>query len=570
MKYRYPGIQSFTSADQSLFFGRDQEVKELFRLVVMNSLSIVFGKSGIGKTSLLQAGISPMLQQKLLYPVKIRLNNFQQLISRQIYEQLNEAKLLPENIHEELGREELSLWEYCKQCRYVSSGRIYTPVLIFDQFEELFTLYQQNIDNQQRFITQLADVINQVAPEHLLGSARNNEEREYFARPPKVHIIISIRSDYLYLLDRLSDLIPSILRVRYELKALDGHNARLAITEPARLAQIPPPDRYGTPSIPFIAPPFRYNAATLDDIIDALTLNSTLVDSSQNAFKQNEVGAFQLQLLCRSIEDKIITEHCGENFEVTPSFYGGKAGIVSILAAFYSNVLAKFSLTTQTKVQHLIEEKLLSDGRRILQEKGSLKRECKVSDEDLTILTKERLIKEEPRGDSLYYEISHDILIRPIIDARDERLQKELLERQKEELIAKERRAQDAEAKVKEEEEKRIEAERLKQKAEQASKRARRLAFIAFTVAFIAVFLMLRVILLGDKLEKTIKNLENTIGQRDSLEYDKVKSEVTRINNRADELEERHPEIAKKIRTEGITKMDEYRRSKKVQEKRDN
>src|SRR5690348_11414649 len=70
----FPGLSSYEEKNKSQFGGRDAEIKELFRLVESNKLTIVFGKSGIGKTSLIKAGVIPELQKNFYFPVYIRID----------------------------------------------------------------------------------------------------------------------------------------------------------------------------------------------------------------------------------------------------------------------------------------------------------------------------------------------------------------------------------------------------------------------------------------------------------------------------------------------------------------
>ena len=60
-----------------------------------------------------------------------------------------------------------------------------------------------------------------------------------------------------------------------------------------------------------------------------------------------------------------------------------------------------------------------------MQERETIKRELGFQDEDLALLCRERLIREEPRGGSYYYEISHDTLLSPILRAGKIRLDAE-------------------------------------------------------------------------------------------------------------------------------------------------
>jgi hypothetical protein len=54
----WPGLAAFTEAAKDSFNGRDAEAEELLRRVTTAPLTVLFGKSGLGKTSLLQAGLS--------------------------------------------------------------------------------------------------------------------------------------------------------------------------------------------------------------------------------------------------------------------------------------------------------------------------------------------------------------------------------------------------------------------------------------------------------------------------------------------------------------------------------
>jgi hypothetical protein len=68
------GLASFTEADREFFVGRGEEIDELRRLVRRDTLTLLYGVSGLGKTSLLQAGLFPALREEDYLPVPIRLD----------------------------------------------------------------------------------------------------------------------------------------------------------------------------------------------------------------------------------------------------------------------------------------------------------------------------------------------------------------------------------------------------------------------------------------------------------------------------------------------------------------
>src|SRR5580704_8796751 len=110
----WPGLPAFTEQQQDFFFGREQEAHDLFRCVKRERLTVLFGKSGLGKTSLLQAGLFPQLRNSTYLPVYLRLSYAEgappfdsqvQAALKAAIEQANLAEVA-------LPQTDESLWEY--------------------------------------------------------------------------------------------------------------------------------------------------------------------------------------------------------------------------------------------------------------------------------------------------------------------------------------------------------------------------------------------------------------------------------------------------------------------------
>jgi hypothetical protein len=71
----WPGLAPFTEEQGSFFHGRDEEIRALTRLMERKALTILFGQSGLGKSSLLQAGVFPRLRAAGFLPIYIRLDH---------------------------------------------------------------------------------------------------------------------------------------------------------------------------------------------------------------------------------------------------------------------------------------------------------------------------------------------------------------------------------------------------------------------------------------------------------------------------------------------------------------
>ncbi|HSO75759.1 MAG TPA: hypothetical protein VLU47_13060, partial [Blastocatellia bacterium] len=140
IRTRYPGAQPFSDNEFSrkLFFGRNQASTALTDQILANRMVVVYAKSGLGKTSLLNAGVAPRLRDDRYLPLFVRVND----VERGPF-----ASVL-DGIRSEAERQRVeyvpgaagSLWSFFKTVEFWQGDLLLTPVLILDQFEELFTL----------------------------------------------------------------------------------------------------------------------------------------------------------------------------------------------------------------------------------------------------------------------------------------------------------------------------------------------------------------------------------------------------------------------------------------------
>jgi hypothetical protein len=424
MNYRYPGPQSFTEEDEGLFFGRKRETKALYDLIMVQPLVVLFAKSGMGKTSLLQAGIVPRLRFTEYDPVIIRLNDVQAPPEHQALRKivphvggLSDMLTSSENIaiNPIIGNSP-SLWTEIIRYNREHNG---TPLLIFDQFEEIFTLYSD--EQRVTFVRQLADVINGNLPESIRQSIRegmadgtlDTTAVAEMERTPKVKIVLSIRSDLLHYLHLLSPEIPSILRNRFELLGLRPEQAKEAIINPA--AQAREAGDYASPA-------FNYAADAVSQILSYLSRRqqSLLTGNRQ----EPEIESFQLQLLCEYIERKVISGvsvgvSSSHPDTITTAFYGGETGIEQILSQFYTNTLNAIPDAKQReKARRLLEDHLVKSERRVSVDETTIVQTHGVSTATLDLLVNKRLLRQDVRETGEYFEISHDTLLTPILKSK--------------------------------------------------------------------------------------------------------------------------------------------------------
>lgn len=59
----YKGLSPFTPEDRDLFYGRSDEILDIYRRICDSSMAIISGETDVGLTSLMEAGIRPRLEQ---------------------------------------------------------------------------------------------------------------------------------------------------------------------------------------------------------------------------------------------------------------------------------------------------------------------------------------------------------------------------------------------------------------------------------------------------------------------------------------------------------------------------
>src|SRR5882724_11674256 len=59
----YKGLQPYTERDRNFFFGRERDQEIITSNLFASSLTVFYGASGVGKSSVLLAGVVPTLRE---------------------------------------------------------------------------------------------------------------------------------------------------------------------------------------------------------------------------------------------------------------------------------------------------------------------------------------------------------------------------------------------------------------------------------------------------------------------------------------------------------------------------
>ncbi len=407
------GLEPFTEETRQYFHGREEEIAELARRVQRKTLAVLFGQSGLGKTSILRAGIVPRLRREGYCPVYVRIDYSPE--SPPPAEQIKRAIF---RATEALGRWTRpgsavageSLWEFLHHRDDVledASGRTLTPLLIFDQFEEIFTIGQNDDFGRRRaaeFVEDLADLVENRPPKALEAALEREEaavERFDFNRAD-YRVLVALREDYLAHLEGFRPAMPSITQNRMRLARMTGQQALAAVLRPGgRLV----------------------SEEVAESIVRFVAGGSEL----RNA----EVEPSLLSLVCRELNN---TRIASARAEISADLLAGTRD--TILHEFYERALAD----QPAGVRRFIEDEMLTESgfRESLGEERVLRAFAAAGAPAtaLATLVNRRLLRIEERLDLRRVELTHDVLCEVVQESRELRHEREAKEEAERELRA--------------------------------------------------------------------------------------------------------------------------------------
>lgn len=253
-----------------ILYGRNVEIQSLSQYIFNNTQTVLYGRSGIGKSSILYAGIFPKARLEGMMPVSIRLkhddvDNYIWQIRAAIKNSGIKMKSILPTIN---GHDKETLWEFMHRHNfYKENGQPCVPLLVFDQFEEIFTL-QKHENIKRDFFNQLGHLLNDVKPDYVTEYEKKNrqlqsEEQEtkvissgafkgmnlklsirradvneqnvsWYIEHPKYHIVFAMREDYLSSLELYASNIPVMKDNRFGLLPINEEQAADIIRLPRK------------------------------------------------------------------------------------------------------------------------------------------------------------------------------------------------------------------------------------------------------------------------------------------------------------------------------------------------
>lgn len=383
----YVGPRSFRTGET--MYGRERETLELLDLIIAERIVLLYSPSGAGKTSLIQAALLPKLREEgfnVLPPMRVSaeppptapppgsrpgqattaLNRFVLSTLLSLEEKLPQEKRLPITT---LAR--MTFDGYLQQRADLADT---SPVLIFDQFEEILTLDPTNLDVKNAFFEQIGEALR---------------DRSRWA-------LFSMREDYFAGLDPYLKSIPTRFATTYRLDLLGINAAREAIQKPARNGGVDFTD-----------------AAATKLVNDLRQVQVQQPDGSMQMQPGPYVEPVQLQVVCFRLWDKLPAD----KQTILETDIADVGDVNTALADFYATTVknvAAASGVSERNIREWVDRQLITEqgirGQVLMEREASRG----LSNKAIRLLEDAHLVRADERRGATWFELAHDRLIEPV------------------------------------------------------------------------------------------------------------------------------------------------------------
>jgi WD40 repeat protein len=372
----YKGLNAFDDSelDALLFFGRERETEIVVANLIASRLTVLYGPSGVGKSSLLRAAVARSLRELPEAPLVVVFSRWSEDPAAALAESVLEAEGAPSS-----NGSPLDVLERAQSDRDV--------YLVLDQAEEYF-LYHADDGGPESFAEALPALL---------------------AAPQRINVLVSLREDSLAKLDRFTGRIPGLFANTLRLDRLDRPAARAAIVRPIeRFAELTGEavvvepglvervlDEVGAGQIE----PALGGLGTVDDATDGARIEAPYLQLVMQRLWEEERSAGSSALRVETLErlggaQRIVEEHL--------------EGAMAVLSPEQKDVAARL-------FNHLVTP----SGTKIAHEVSDLADFGQVAVEELepvlATLSQRRILRSLEEGSGIRYEIFHDVLAQPVL-----------------------------------------------------------------------------------------------------------------------------------------------------------
>ncbi len=380
----FKGLAPFgeSELDTLLFFGREREIEVIAANLVASRLTILYGPSGVGKTSLLRAGVVTRLRRDEGAGVVVLSTWSSDPIDGLLRAMEEEARRVRSGVGIDFRGRPLA--DALADWSDAIGGELY---VVLDQFEEYFLYHESGGP-----FDELAEII------------RGREHRANF--------LISIREDALAQLDAFKTQLPNLFGNSLRLDLLDRPAATRAIVGPL--------ERYN--ELAGDAEPVVAEDELVEEILDSvragqIQLGATGRGGAEDAADSGRIEAPYLQLVLERLWNVERERGSARLRLATLRELGGATRIVE---EHLERAMSILSPQEQDAAAAMYNHLVTPSGTKIAHRAGDLARYASVDEAEagrvLDRLTRERIVRAAEDGAAgPHYEIFHDVLAEAVL-----------------------------------------------------------------------------------------------------------------------------------------------------------
>ena len=399
----YVGPQPFEEKDKAIFFGRDLEARDLLSLVIAHNLVLIYAQSGAGKTSLINAGLIPLLKEKhfeVLPVARVKGTPLKNIKTNEISNIFvyNALTSWAESEYDVESLAKMKLVDFLNGQEHMQDedGMPLPRAVIFDQFEEIFSLYQDRWKDREGFFEQVSTALE---------------------ADPFLRVIFVMREDFIAQLDSYAYLLPERLRTRFHMERLRSEAALLAIREPLKDTG------------------HSFAEGVAEKLVDDLLKIRVETMPGKTAEATGEfIEAVQLQVVCQNLWQELPPDVKQITFQHLKTY----GNVEQELSRFYEESIraaAEKARIEEESLRTLCGEVLITT----MGTRGMVYRDQEstggIPNAAIEVLESVHLIRAEWRAGARWYELTHDRFIEPIQSSNkvfnDERAEKERAEKER-------------------------------------------------------------------------------------------------------------------------------------------
>ncbi|HVF50705.1 MAG TPA: hypothetical protein VNA19_11495 [Pyrinomonadaceae bacterium] len=404
----FVGLIPFREEDARYFFGREKEQEIITANLLASRLTLLYGASGVGKSSVLRAGVAHRLRQLAAQHMERRgrpkfvvavFNSWSDDPLRGTLERIEEsaAQLFQGQQFEPLP-ETLSFVEKLQEWSRRVQGQL---LVIYDQFEEYF-LYRANEQGEGTFATEFPRAVN------LLGLS--------------VNFLVSYREDAHAKLDFFKGSIPQLFENYFRIEHLDAGAARAAIVRPV--------EEYNRQRAAGGASPVQIEPELVGEVLKQVEAGQVTLGEEGRGIVKNDstkthIETPYLQLALTRLWDEEMHEGSRVLRLETLKRLGGAKNIVR---THLDTTMSGLSHAEQDGAAEAFRYLVTPSGTKIAYTASDLSQMAGIPEEETKHILKRlagdaRILRAvAPPADQLdapvRYEIFHDVLARAVLDWR--------------------------------------------------------------------------------------------------------------------------------------------------------